>query len=298
MGSGVRVVVYARDQAHADRAAKLAFAEVAAVDASMSDYKPESELSRLSAAAGGSPMMISAPFFDLLSASHLYSEKSGGAFDVTIAPLVRLWRRSRKEKKLPSPEELSAARALVDYRRLELDPVRQTARLRTAGMGLDLGAIAKGYACDRALVALEAEGITRAMVETSGGYAFGDPPPGKDGWRIQVVDDEEKVLVLKRCGVATSGDTEQFVEIDGVRYSHIVDPATGLGLTNRAMVTVVAPDGMTADALSTTVSLLGPQRGLELAEKLDRTEALYRWVEGGRVRSSRTTGFSALLSRD
>jgi thiamine biosynthesis lipoprotein len=243
-------------------------------------------------------MMISAPFFDLLSASHLYSEKSGGAFDVTIAPLVRLWRRSRKEKKLPSPEELSAARALVDYRRLELDPVRQTARLRTAGMGLDLGAIAKGYACDRALVALEAEGITRAMVETSGGYAFGDPPPGKDGWRIQVVDDEEKVLVLKRCGVATSGDTEQFVEIDGVRYSHIVDPATGLGLTNRAMVTVVAPDGMTADALSTTVSLLGPQRGLELAEKLDRTEALYRWVEGGRVRSSRTTGFSALLSRD
>jgi thiamine biosynthesis lipoprotein len=165
-------------------------------------------------------------------------------------------------------------------------------------MRIDLGAIAKGYACDRALAAMAREGIASAMVETSGGYALGDPPPGRDGWRIQVADREDEVLVLQRCGVATSGDTEQFVEIDGVRYSHIVDPSTGLGLTNRAMVTVVAPDGMSADALSTTVSLMGPNQGLALAGNRPGTHARYRGVEDGRLRSRQTSGFAALLARE
>ncbi len=296
MGTRVRVVFYARDEDHAERGRKAAFAAIAAVDASMSDYKPDSEISLLGRHAGGPPREVSPALFEVLSASLAASELSGGAFDVTVAPLVRLWRGARKERKLPAPEEIAEAKSRTGWRRLELDPGRRTARLAGAGMGLDLGAIAKGYACDRAVAALAGEGIEAAMIDTGGGYAFGDAPPGRDGWRIQVADREDAVLVLRGCGVATSGDTEQFVEIGGVRYSHLVDPSTGLGLTNRAMVTVVAPDGLRADALSTAVSLLGPERGLEMLGRVEGTHAWFRWVEAGRLRSRETPGFSRLLS--
>jgi thiamine biosynthesis lipoprotein len=146
-------------------------------------------------------------------------------------------------------------------------------------MRLDLGGIAKGFATDEALAALARNGIDRAMVNASGDMSLGAPPPGSEGWKIGIapLDADEppsRFLRLERCGVATSGDLWQFVEINGRRYSHILDPRTGMGLTERSSVTVVAPDGITADSLASAVSVLGPDRGLLLAEETEGASAL------------------------
>jgi thiamine biosynthesis lipoprotein len=147
------------------------------------------------------------------------------------------------------------------------------------GMRLDLGAIAKGYATDEALAVLRRLGLPRALVNASGGISAGAPPPGRDGWRVAVAPLEpdappSQFLRVVNGAVATSGDTWQFVEIDGKRYSHIIDPRTGWGLTTHSSVTVLAPDGMTADGLATAVSVLGPQEGLALVEQTPGVAAL------------------------
>jgi thiamine biosynthesis lipoprotein len=292
MGTTVRLVLYAPTPEQAERGRLAAFAVMKDVDDLMSDYKPGSELSRLSRSAGRGPQPVSPPLFEVLQASVRAAELSGGAFDVTAGPLVKLWRRSRKERKLPSAEELRSARALVDYRRLVLDPAKRTAELLQEGMQLDLGGIAKGYACDRALAALHGLGIRRALVDTGGGMALGDPPPGKPGWRIGMLGDSSRVLVLSNCGISTAGDVEQFVEIDGKRYSHIIDLATGLGLTNQAMATVLAPNGLTSDALDTPVCILGAERGLTMLSREKGVEAWTQWIESGRRKRAETPGFS------
>ncbi|HYF00523.1 MAG TPA: FAD:protein FMN transferase [Planctomycetota bacterium] len=293
MGTRVAVKVWAASPEQAKRAADAGFAQIAAVDAAMSDYKPDSELNRLNAAAGEGPRPVSGPLFDVLQASKRMAERTDGAFDVTLAPLVLLWRQSRKDRRLPSPEALAEARARSGHADLVLDPAARTAELRRPGMKIDLGGIAKGYACDRALEAVVREGCPRAYVDTGGGMAIGDPPPGRDAWRIGMIGDARKVLLLKNCGVATAGDLEQFVEIEGRRYSHIIDPATGLGLTNRAMATVVAPTGLAADAVDTALCILGPERGFALGG----FEAWMQWVgEDGRVRTAQTAGFARFLA--
>jgi|SRR5579859_2134089 len=295
MGTQVRIVFYASSPDQAEAGRRAAFRVMKDIDDRMSDYKPDSELSRLSAAAGKGPQPVSQPLFDVLESSLRTAEVSGGAYDITIGPLVRLWRRSRKERKLPSTEEIAAAQRLVNYRKLRLDPRARTAELLEPGMILDVGGIAKGYACDQAIAALKAEGITHALVDTGGGMALSDPPPGKPGWRIGMLGDDSKVLQLSNCGVSTSGDTEQFVEIGGVRYSHVIDPATGLGLTNRAMATVIAKDGLTSDALDTPICIMGAERGLKMAAA-NGSEAWMQWIEGRKRRRAETPGFSRYLA--
>lgn len=289
MGTRITLKLWADSPSRAERAARAGFAVFGALDALLSDYKPDSELSRLSEAAGGPPREVSKELFDILRESKRIAERTEGAFDVTVAPVVLLWRQARKERKLPAPDALRAARALVGHRDLRLDEGRRTAQLLRPGMRLDLGGIAKGYACDRALEALAAEGVTRAYVDAGGGMSIGDPPPGREGWRIGMIGDARRILLLRNCGVATAGDLEQFVEIDGLRYSHIVDPATGLGLTNRAMATVVAKDGFAADAVDTALCILGPEKGFALGG----FEAWMSWMDGDRVRRAETPGFAA-----
>ena len=288
MGTRVRIKLWADTPARAERASRAAFDVFRALDAMMSDYKPDSELSRLSDAAGTGPRAVSPELYDVLLESKRIAERTGGAFVVTIAPVVLLWRKARQGRALPDPETLRQARALVGHAGLALHQGR--AELKRPGMRLDLGGIAKGYACDRALAALAREGVTRAYVDAGGGMSIGDPPPGRDAWRIGMIGDARRVLLLKNCGVATAGDLEQFVEIEGRRYSHIVDPTTGLGLTNRAMCTVVAPTGLAADAVDTAICVLGAERGFALGG----FEAWMSWVEDGKVRRAETPGFQVL----
>lgn len=279
MGSEFKVILYTEDAPKARRASRAAFDRIAALDAALSDYKPDSELMRLCEKAGGPPVPVGDDLFDVLARSRAMYERSEGAFDVTVAPVVRLWRRARRDRKMPDADLLARARSLVGSDRMLLDLKARTVRLLTPGMKLDVGGIAKGYAADEAIQVLKRLGVSRALVAGSGDIAVSDPPPGREGWTIGVAplkasDPPRQSFLLKNAAVSTSGDAEKYVEIDGKRYSHIVDPKTGLGVVDRCSVTVVAPDGATADSLDTSVYILGPERGLPLVESTPGAAAL------------------------
>jgi thiamine biosynthesis lipoprotein len=280
MGTAFEIVLYASDEQTAQRAFDAAFQRIDALNQVFSDYDSESEASRL---CRQSPMdqavAISPDMATVLEYSLKLSGKTEGAFDVTVGPLSRLWRRAHRQRKLPDPKRLAEARAAVGYQYIELDTANRRARFTAPGMRLDFGGIAKGYACDEALVALRGLGITRALVNGGGDLALGDPPPDTPGWRIGVAplspdDPPSRILHLANCGVATSGDAWQFTEIDGDRYSHILNPLTGLGIESRSSVTVLAPNGMAADALASAVSVLGPKCGVALIETIEGASCL------------------------
>lgn len=280
MAVPIEVVLYAPNQEVATRGAEAAFARLAELNRVASDYDHESELMRLSRTAGeGKAVPVSEDLWRVLSRAAEISEVSDGAFDVTVGPLVRLWRRARRQKELPPALQLQEALSLVGYRQMRLLEEGHRVELLKKAMRLDLGGIAKGYAMAEALAVLRRAGIGSALIHGGGDSALGDPPPDKRGWRIGVgmlKPDAPPLeyLLLSRCSVATSGDMWQSVVIGGKRYSHIVDPRTGVGLTGHSSVTVVAPDGATADALATAVSVLGPDRGLKLIEATPGAAAL------------------------
>lgn len=259
MGVDARLVVYAKDQTTAEKACSAAFDRIGDLDGIMSDYRKDSELNRLCDKAGGPPVAVSRDLFLVLSRSMELSKRSSGAFDITVGPLIKLWRATRKSGVLPTQAEIDLARRLVGYHRIILDPKRQTIKLTAPGIRLDLGGIAKGYAGDEAIKVLKGFGVTRALVELGGDIVVSGPPPGKKGWAIRVPNaakDKGPVdMEFANCGVSSSGDTEQFVEINGVKYSHVVDPRTGWALTSRTQATVVARRGLTTDPLSTAMTV-------------------------------------------
>jgi thiamine biosynthesis lipoprotein len=311
MGVEFDLVLYAASQEQADAAHARAFARIAALDRALSDYDPASELSRLSetssvppgttgtnAPATAKPVKVSDELWTVLEYSQTVSRQSSGAYDVTIGPLTKLWRRARRQRELPSDERLAEARAAVGYQQLVLDSAARTAQLKRANMRLDLGGVAKGFAADEALAEIKRAGITRALVRASGDIAVGDPPPGEAGWRIGIapLDPDEpptRFVRLANLAISTSGDSRQHLVVDGRRYSHIIDPRTGLGLGGRSSVTVIAPRGMQADALATAASVLGPEKGAKLVSQFSGA-ALYLVTEdeAGQQRSVKTNGFA------
>jgi thiamine biosynthesis lipoprotein len=307
MGSEFKIVLYSPDEATARRASRAAFDRIAELDRAFSDYNPESELMRLCDGAGGPPVKVSDDLFTILAQSRAMYERSGGAFDVTVGPVVRLWRRARRDRKMPGAENLARARALVSSALIELDPEARTVRLLKPGMKLDLGAIAKGYAADAAVRTLTGQGFRSALVAGAGDITVSGPPPGREGWTIGIAPLEspdsppERFLSLRDASVSTSGDAERYVEIDGRRYSHIVDPRTGLGVVDRCSVTVVAPNGATADALDTAVYVLGPEGGLPLVEATEGAAAyIVRTRPEGRqtIESSRFAAIPRVRPKD
>jgi len=270
MGTRFRILLYAPKEKAAREAAADAFARIAFLNGIMSDYDNTSELMRLCAQAGGPPVPVSSELFFVLSKAQEVSRQSGGAFDVTVGPVVKLWRMARRLRKLPDAKKLAEARALVGWQNVRLDKEKRTVQLLKRGMQLDLGGIAKGYAADEALVVLNKHGIDRALVAAGGDIAVSGPPPGADGWKIAIAtlpgEKDPGRLLLHHAAVSTSGDAEQFVEINGTRYSHIVDPRTGIGLTTRMSVTVVARHGIDADSLTKVVAVLGPEEGIKIIE--------------------------------
>ena len=289
MGVQVRLVLYAPNEPAAVEAARAAFARIAELEDIMSDYRPASELMRLSArfsdAPGGPPVPVSADLFSVLAQAQHLAEVSDGAFDVTVGPYVKVWRQARKDRRLPPPAVREAAAERVGWTSVRLDSARQTVQLLAPSMQLDLGGIAKGYAADEALEVLQNHGIDRALVEIGGDVAVSGPPPGQAGWRIRIENAEAgrpADTTLAHAAISSSGDTEQFVEIDGTRYSHVVDPRTGLGLTDRIAVTVVAPSATLSDGLATLLGVLGPERGAAVVEAhWPDVRFSIRRVEGG-----------------
>ena len=291
MGTQVRVVVYAPDATTAWRASRAAFRQIAALDDTMSDYKTGSELMRLCRSAGGPPVRVSRDLFRVLERAQEIAQQTNGAFDVTVGPVVRLWRRARRRVELPDAVELASARKLVSYKYLRLDPEARTVRLLKPGMLLDLGGIAKGYAADTALSVLKRYGISSALVAAGGDIAVGAAPPGEAGWSVGIAPLDSpsqppaRFLILQHAGVSTSGDAEQFVEIAGQRYSHIIDPRTGQALNGHSGVTIVAPDATTSDAMATAFSVLGIDEAQELAASLPRLGVFFAKQTASGVRT-------------
>jgi len=296
MGTSVRIVFYAPDEVHARQAADSAYARIDDLENVLSNYRADSEVSRLSASSGHEARRVEPDLFRVLESASRFSRLTDGAFDVTVGPLVLLWREARRSKKMPDRVLLERARQVVGYRNLELRPDKHTIWLKKEGMSLDLSAIAKGYVADQALLVLKSKGITSALIDAGGDIVLSDPPPGRPGWRVGVQKasaDPEPTgsVVLRNRAIATSGDTYQFVELDGKRYSHILDPRTGLGTTDMASATVIAGDGMTADSLATALCVMSPEKGIRLVESLPGVSALVTRRTAKGVRHYRSAGF-------
>ncbi|MEO6709387.1 MAG: FAD:protein FMN transferase, partial [Planctomycetota bacterium] len=267
MGTLFRIVLYAPDARVADAAADAAFARLGELDARLSDYDLESELSRVSQQSDlevPTPWIpVSRDLARVLARADQISAASDGAFDVTCGQATKLWRRAIREGELPTAEALEQARASIDWGGVEVSSELDRVRLVRLGVRLDLGGVAKGYALDEMLSVLAEHGVRAALVDGGGDVAVSDAPPGAAGWRVElsaVTQDQapaRRTLILSHAAVATSGDLYRSVQIGGLRYSHIVDPATALGLTTQCGASVVASDGMTADALATAATVLG-----------------------------------------
>lgn len=300
MGTLFRISLYAPSQAQAEDAADAAFHRIDQLEALMSDYRADSELNLLRQDLVGAPVPISSDLFLVLERALQVAQLTDGAFDPTIGPFVRLWRFARKRQALPSPQEVERARAAVGWRKLELDPRATTVTLGAPAMQLDLGGIAKGYAADQALAVLRQKGIRSALVAASGDIVVSEPPPGQTGWRVRIAAfpgqaNELAPLILRNAAVSTSGDAEQFIEIGNVRYSHIVSPVTGLGLTERLQVSILGPNATTTDSLATAISVLGRERGLKLVESLPGVEALVFVHEPGADQVYASRGFPPVV---
>jgi FAD:protein FMN transferase len=300
MGTMVRLVLYAPDADKANAAAKGAFTRIRALDESLSDYRDTSELNQVSRQSGGGPVKVSGDLFRVLLAAQRFARASGGAFDVTAGPLSLLWREARRRQALPNSPRIADARTRVGRDKLQLDPSRQTVRLRERGMQLDVGGIAKGFAADEAAAVLRQCGIRSALIAAGGDIVVMAAPPDAAGWRVAVASiDGPKhppagYLTLQNAAVSTSGDAEQFMVVDGVRYSHIFDPRTGRALTGRSSVTVVAPKGTTSDALATAASVLGGRQGTRLVDRLPGAAALIVDAREGPVQTYESRRWRAM----
>jgi FAD:protein FMN transferase len=287
MGTRFKVIVYAADAATASKATKAAFARIVQLDGIMSDYKPASELMQLCAKAGGPPVRVSEELFLVLEKSQEVARKSDGAFDVTVGPVVREWRFARKAQRLPDPDELKEAVSRVGYTKMVLDPKARTVQLKQAKMQLDLGGIGKGYAADEAVKVLRKKGLTRVLVAAAGDIVAGDPPPDKEGWTVGIAplgrprNEPSRFVLLNNSAVSTSGDAEQYVEVGGKRYSHIVDPRTGQAILGQFSATVTARKGIDADSLAKVVAVLGPEKGFKVLDETEDAAALFvRKIDG------------------
>ena len=305
MGLPFRIVLYAPDRLTATAAAEAAFARIHELNDVFSDYEYDSELSRLSRTAGsGQKVPVSEDLWRVLEQAQALAKRSDGAFDITVGPYVCLWRRARRLQRLPTPEWLERARAAVGYQHLRLDRRHHTAELLVPNMRLDLGAIAKGYAVEAAMTILRERGIRSALVGGGGDMAASGPPPGKKGWRIAVAPLDvpgappPRHVWLSHRAIATSGDLSQRLEIDGKRYSHIVDPKTGLGLTHHTLVTVIARDCTTADAMATTVSVLGQEGGVAFVKRIQGLAVHLVGQPADRIETEEAGGFARFYEVD
>jgi FAD:protein FMN transferase len=288
MGTRITVELWAEDSAKGEQAIDAVLDEMRHIDTTMSTYKPTSEVSQVNDKAADGPMHISKELFDLLTTARQYSEITDGAFDITYASVGYMY----DFRKRVHPDDAQIAKALpaVNYRHVILDPKNQTVQFSQKGVRIDLGGIAKGYSVDRGIEVLKALGYTRAFVGAGGdsriiGDRFGKP------WIVGIRDPmkgEGNVIAripLVDAAISTSGDYERFFDEDGVRYHHIIDPHTGHSASKVRSATVIGPYATRTDGLSKTAFVLGPDKALEIYNRLDDIDAIIVKVDGSIVYS-------------
>jgi thiamine biosynthesis lipoprotein len=274
MGTLFQVIFYAKDSTVANFWQKKAFARLDELNLIFSDYDDCSEITRLANAAGMNAFLrLSDDLWAVLAMSQDLAQQTEGAFDLSIGPLSKLWRKAFRQQQFPDSADLHVAQALCNFRNIELDQRHHAANLTKKGMRLDAGGIAKGYAVDVLFDLLKEAGFKHLLVIGGGDVRVGLPPPGKDAWTIasKISDADGKVqdgeLFLSNTAISTSGDTYRFLEWNGQRYSHIIDPRTGLGLQHRMLFQIQGPSSTLCDGLATACSVLGKEKCEKVLEK-------------------------------
>jgi thiamine biosynthesis lipoprotein len=298
MGAPFTIIFYSNDSVQAASIAKRCFVLVDSFNFIFSDYIDSSELSKLSKSAGlnSLPVSLSPAMYDILIQSKKAFELSEGAFDITMGPLSKLWRKARRQHQFPADSTVKRIRNLIGFDKLVFDTLNKTIRLTQEGMQLDLGGIAQGYVAQKVINFLHTQGVNNALVNASGDIVVSEAPINKDGWVVGVNIPEKTAellnqkLLLKNRVITTSGDAYQYIEKDGIRYSHIINPASGYGVTFQRNVTVIAADGTTADWLATACSILSLKKAKKLASLLG-AEVLIAEIKRGRLLFNSTKGF-------
>jgi thiamine biosynthesis lipoprotein len=271
MGTLVEIVVSQAESKKAEEATEAAFREVQRIDFLMSNYREDSEISRINRNAGQKETRISPNTLKVIERALEFSSLSAGAFDITIGPVFRLW--NFREGKFPEEKNLRENLKKVDYRKIKVDRLRSSVLLQEQGMEIDLGAIAKGYAVDCASAVLKEKGIKNFLVNAGGDLKINGAKEKGVPWAIGIRHPRLPSQMIaklspRQAGVATSGDYEKFFVKKGERYHHLLNPSTGTPARECQSVTVMAPSAMDADALATTVFVLGPGKGFSLIERM------------------------------
>lgn len=287
MDTLIQITVYSENEAKGQKALKEAFGAFERIHDTTNRFQKNGQTAtasndvvKINENAGTKPVAVSADTINMIERSHYFAGSSGGAFDVSVGPVMDLWGFGKSEQQVPSDEEINRALSLVDYNKVQVDPSNMTVFLTKPGMSLDLGGVAKGYATDEAVKALKEAGIQHAIINAGGNvYALGDKPDGSP-WRVGVQDPRgEKsiigILYVKDRAVVTSGDYQRYFEQEGVRYHHIIDPTTGKQARDVMQTTVVTDSATDADILSTSLFVLGAQKGMCFVKELPGTGAIF-----------------------
>ena len=275
MGSPFQIIFYHTDSVEASHVASESYALVDSLNLVFSDYDRESEISLLAAHAGKQPQKISNALFDVMMLSLEAEQKSRQTFTVYTGALTKLWRNARRESRFPAKKKVRQALRLSSKKHFKFFPNDSLLIIAGKGASMDFGGIVKGYAAQKVIDLLQANNIDHALVDAGGDIVMGDPPPDKEGWSVGVnlpgedAELAEHRLLIKNKAVATSGNMYQYIEHGGKKYSHIINPKTGYGITEQRQVTVIANDGATADWLATACSILPISKALKLAESED-----------------------------
>ncbi|MBA3442394.1 MAG: FAD:protein FMN transferase [Pyrinomonadaceae bacterium] len=281
MGCAYTIVAYDDDAERLPRIVSAAFDEVDRIDRLMSHYKPDSPLSRLNREGAKGPVKVEPELFDFIEECLRYSRESEGAFDITVGPLMKAWGFFRGEGRVPGATEISELRNRVGYKHIISNANERTIEFDRPGVELDLGGIAKGYAVDRVVNLLRQHKIVAALVSAGGSTLYGlGAPPGSKGWEVKIQNpvDANKIALtvsLKNQSLSVSGGGEKFFEIEGVRYSHIMDPHTGRPVQNMLSVTVLTESGTVGDALDNIFYVQGVERSREFLKRLPPTEVFF-----------------------
>jgi thiamine biosynthesis lipoprotein len=284
MGTVFTIYLYAGNEEQAEALFETAFEEIQRIDRTLSNYSPESELSRINRLAGRETVTTDPEVFALLRICLEYSKRSGGTFDITVGPLMRAWGFFRGQGHYPAPWQLDKSREKVGWEKVQLDASARTIHFAVDGMELDLGGIGKGYAVDRVIEVLRNAGVKTAMVDAGSStmYALG-APPGKKGWLVRVPKPGDRsqtisTVLLRDESLSTSGSYEKFFQLNGRTYCHIMDPRTGAPVEGMLQATVIAADGTTTEALSKPMFVMGTDEGAKFLAGIPRVAGL--WVTG------------------
>ena len=302
MGSTFSMIFYCDDSIKASALSKECFAMVDSMNIIFSDYATTSEVGRLASMPIVKDQKVSDELFEMIRLSKSAWFRSGKTFDVTIGALTQLWRKAKVEKRFPSEEEINTAKQSTGFKNLTIDQTKRTISFKKQGMHLDFGGIVPGYVAQKVLDHLKSKNINIALVDASGDIVVSDPPPGKDGWTIAInlpeSSDEtlDKKLELSNFAVSTSGDVYRYIIHNGKKYSHIIDPKTGYGVTSQRNVTVISKYGRDADWLATACSILPIKKALKLVEK-EHAAVLIATIEKEKIVTYRSKNFDKYFQK-